>query len=107
MSLIVPIPVHVLVDRLPVLADVLVDVERVHRHARRENLDLVPTPPDDVADQDLERRPPNGVMLLSSLVLWAAVKSAFQLSPSLPAFQHRALRLNSMPRSSACCRCWW
>src|ERR1700682_3193401 len=51
-----PISIHVLVDRLPVFPNVLVDVERVDRHARGKDLDSGSYAAGDVADQNLEAR---------------------------------------------------
>ena len=51
------IPVRVPVNRLPVLADVLVDIERVHREVRSEDLDPGSHASGRLAGENLQRGP--------------------------------------------------
>src|SRR5688572_30902308 len=58
----------------------------------------VPTPPATPPVRIRWAPPAKGLMLVSSLVLWEAVKSAVQLRPRARGSITRALKLSSRPR---------
>ena len=66
----------------------LEDEERVDRLARLQHLDRGAHAAGDAAGQDLLRAAGVGLMLVSSLVLWAALKSVVQPRPPRAAVEH-------------------